>query len=73
MDGTCSSHREIRNATSVLGGKPEGKRPLVKPRYRWEHNIKIYVKEIGCEDANWTHLVQDRIRTSSSLIDGEYL
>jgi len=38
---------EIGNAYSILGGKPEGKRPLVRPRSRWEDNIKMNLSEIG--------------------------
>jgi hypothetical protein len=38
----------IRNAYKVLVGKPEGKRPIWKPRHRWEYTIKIDVREIEC-------------------------
>ena len=43
----------------VLVGKPEGKRPLGRPRRRWEDNIKMDIKEVGggCED--WMELAQD--------------
>ena len=46
----------------VLVGKPEGKRPLGRPRRRWEDNIKMDLREVGggCED--WTELAQDRDR-----------
>jgi hypothetical protein len=44
----------------VLVGKPEGKRPLGKPRRRWEDNIKIDVQELGCGCRNWIQLAQDR-------------
>ena len=46
----------------VLVGKPEGKRPLGKPRYRWEDNIKMDLQEVrrGCGD--WMKLAQDRDR-----------
>jgi hypothetical protein len=40
----------------MLVGKPEGKRPLGRPRLRWEDNIKIYVKETGWESVNLMHL-----------------
>jgi hypothetical protein len=43
-----------------LVGKPEGKRPLGKPRHRWEHHIKIYLKEMGSGDMDWIDLAQDR-------------
>jgi hypothetical protein len=40
--------------------KREGKRPLRRPRRRWEDNIKMNLKEMGYEVVNWTHLTQDR-------------
>ena len=40
---------QSRNAYRVLVGKPEGKRPLVRPRRRWEDNIKINLGEVGCD------------------------
>jgi hypothetical protein len=47
---------------TVLVGKPEGKRPLGRPRRRWEDNIKLDLREIGIDGANWIRLTQDRIR-----------
>jgi hypothetical protein len=41
-------------------GKPEGKRPLGKPRYRWENGIKMDLREIGWWGVEWIHLAQDR-------------
>jgi hypothetical protein len=41
-------------------GKPEGKRPLERPRRRWKDTIKMDLREIGCNDMDWIHLVQDR-------------
>jgi hypothetical protein len=52
--------REKRNAYKILVGKPEGKRPLGRPRSRWEDNIKMDLKEIGWGGMNWIHLTQDR-------------
>jgi len=46
----------------VLMGKPEGKRPLGRPRHRWEDNIKMDLQEVGCECMNWIDLAQDRDR-----------
>ena len=40
---------ERREVYRILVGKPEGKRPLGRPRRRWEDNIKIYLQEVGCE------------------------
>jgi hypothetical protein len=41
-------------------GKPEGKRPLGRPRPRWEGNIKLDLQEMGCGSMGWIDLAQDR-------------
>ena len=41
-------------------GRPEGKRPLGRPRHRWEDNIKIDLQEMGCGGMDWIELAQDR-------------
>jgi hypothetical protein len=41
-------------------GKPEGRRPLGRPRHRWEDNIKMDLREVGCGGADWFDLAQDR-------------
>ena len=46
----------------VLVGKPEGKRPLGRPRRRWEDNIKMYLQEVGGDCEDWMELAQDRDR-----------
>jgi hypothetical protein len=46
----------------VLVGKPEGKRPLRRPRRRWEDNIKVDLQLVGCGSVDWIGLVQDRDR-----------
>jgi hypothetical protein len=46
----------------VLVGKPEGKRPLGRPRRRWEDNIKMDVQEVGGGRGEWMELAQDRDR-----------
>jgi hypothetical protein len=46
----------------VLVGKPEGKRPLGRPRYRWEDNIKMDLQEVGCGGMDCIGLAQDRER-----------
>jgi hypothetical protein len=51
---------EKRNAYRLLVGKPEGKRPLGRPRRGWVDNIKIDPGEIGLGDVDWTALAQDR-------------
>jgi hypothetical protein len=48
MGGACSMYGEWRGVYRVLMGKPEGKRPLGKPRFRWEDNIKMDLQEVGC-------------------------
>jgi hypothetical protein len=52
---------EMRNGYNILVGKPEGKRPLGRPRSRLEdNNNKMDLKEIWWEGVDWMHLVQDR-------------
>jgi hypothetical protein len=51
---------EGRGVYRVLVGMPEGKRPLGRPRSRWEDNIKIDLREMGIDGANWVGLAQDR-------------
>jgi hypothetical protein len=53
---------EEREVYKVLVGKPEGKRPLVRPRRRWEDGIRMDLKEIGLGGADWIGLSQDRDR-----------
>ena len=51
----------------VLVGKPEGKRPLGRPRRRWEDNIKMDLQEVGCRVMDWIELTQDRERWRALL------
>jgi hypothetical protein len=60
MGRTCSTHGAKRNAYRILVGKPEGKRPLGRPRRGWEDNIKMDLREIGCGGIDWIDLAQDR-------------
>ena len=53
--------REKRDAYRVLVGKPEGRRPLGRPRHRWEDNIKVDLLEVGW-GIDWIDLAQDRDR-----------
>ena len=53
---------EGRGVHRVLVGKPEGKRPLGRPRRRWEDNIKMYLQEVGGDCEDWMELAQDRDR-----------
>jgi len=50
---------ERRGLYRVLVGKPEGKRPLGRPRSRWEDNIKMDLQEVGCWYMDWIELAQD--------------
>jgi hypothetical protein len=51
---------EKRNAYRILVGKPEGKRPLGRPRRRWVDNIKMDLREIGWDGVDWIDMAQDR-------------
>jgi hypothetical protein len=46
----------------VLVGRPEGKRPLGRPRRRWEDNIKMDLREMRIDGADWIQVAQDRVR-----------
>jgi hypothetical protein len=60
MGGACSAFGEERGVNMVLVGKPEGKRPLGRPRRRWEGNIRMDLQEVGCGGMDWIGLAQDR-------------
>jgi hypothetical protein len=53
---------EGRGVYRVLVGRPRGKRSLGRPRCRWEDNIKMDLREIGINGANWIQLAQDRVQ-----------
>jgi len=61
-EGYVARMGEERDVYRVLVGKPEGKRPLGRPRRRWEDNIKMGLQEIGCGVMDWIELAQDRDR-----------
>jgi hypothetical protein len=56
---------DVRGAYNILVGRPEGMRPLERPRRRWEGNIKIDFREIRFGDVDWIHLAEDRDRWRS--------
>jgi hypothetical protein len=62
VGGTCGTHGEGRGIYRILVGKPEGKRPLGRPRRRWEDNIKLDIREIGIDGANLIQLAQGRVQ-----------
>jgi hypothetical protein len=51
---------EKKSEYRILVGEPEGKRPLGRPRRRWEDNIRMDLREIGCGGMGWIDLAQDR-------------
>jgi len=53
---------EGRSLYRVLVGKPEGRRPLGRPRRSWDYNIKMDLKEVGCGVLDWIELAQNRDR-----------
>jgi hypothetical protein len=53
---------EVRGAYNILVGRPEGRRPLGRPRHSWEDNIKMDLREIEFGDVDWIHWAQDRDR-----------
>ena len=60
MGRTLSAYEQSRNAYRVLVGKTEGKRPLGRPRRRWEDNIKMDLREVGYDPGDWIDLVEHR-------------
>jgi len=62
MGGARSAYGGGERLVQDFDGKPEGKRPLGRPRRRWEDNIKMDLQEVGCRDMDWIELAQDRIR-----------
>jgi len=70
--GHVACTREIRNAYTVLVGKPEGKRPLERRSGRWEY-ISMDLMEIECEGMDWLHLAQDRVQWRAFVNTGKNL
>jgi hypothetical protein len=61
-EGHVARMGEKRKAYRLLVGKPEGKRPLQRPRHRWVDNIRMGLGEVGWGDVDWIGLAQDRNR-----------
>jgi len=59
IGGSRSAYTGKRGVYMVLVGKPEGKRPLGRPRRRWEDNIKMNLQEVGCGGMDWIDLAQE--------------
>ena len=60
--GHVARMQEGRGVHNVLVGKPEGKRPLGRPRLRWEDSIKMDLQEVGRGCGDWIELAEDRDR-----------
>jgi hypothetical protein len=61
MGGPCRTcGGEKRDVYRALVGKPEGKRPLGRPRRRWEGNIKMDLQELECEGMGWVDIAQHK-------------
>ena len=60
MAGHVARMDESRSALKILTGKPKVKRPLGRPRRRWEENIIMDLEEIGIDAGNWVDSAQDR-------------
>jgi hypothetical protein len=61
---------EMRNAYRILVGKPEGKRPLGRPRRRWVGNIKMDLGDVGWGGMDWIDLAEERDRLEDQDVDG---
>jgi len=62
MGVACSTYGGEERRIQGFGGKPEGKRPLGRPRRKWEDNIKVDLQEVGCEVVDYIELAPDKDR-----------
>ena len=60
--GNVARMGEEKGVYRVLAGKPEGRRPLGRPRHKWVHNIRMDLQEVGCGYMDWIGRAQDRDR-----------
>ena len=60
IGGACSTYGERRGVYRMFVGKPEGKRPLRRPKRRWENNIKMDLQEVECGGMDWMQPAQDK-------------
>jgi hypothetical protein len=74
MGGSCSADGEETGVYRVLVGKLEGKRPLGRPRRRWDDNIRMDLQEVGCGVMDWIGLTQEcNNEPSGSIKCGDFL
>ena len=78
MGGACSGMGDGRGVYRVLMGKPGERRPLGRPRIRWEDNTRTDLQEMECGYVDWIRLTQDRDRwrmlvSAGSVKYGEFL
>jgi hypothetical protein len=62
MGEACGTHGRGEKSVQGFGGKPEGRRPLGRPRRRWEDGVRMDIREIGLAGVDWIRLAQDRDR-----------
>ena len=67
MGTACSTYEERKGSYRILVGKPERRRPLGRPRRRWEANIKMDLTEVGCSDKDWIDVDQDMDRWRAAV------
>ena len=67
MGGACSGYGGGERRIQDFGGKPEGKRRIGRTRRRWEDNIKMDLREVGCGVMDWIELAQDTDRWRALL------
>jgi cell wall assembly regulator SMI1 len=60
IGGNVALMGELRDSYKILVGKPEGKRPLGRPRRRWKDNVRMDLREMRSESVDWMHLAQNR-------------
>jgi hypothetical protein len=68
VSGACDTHGIDKYSYKSIYGKPEGKRPIGRPRRRWKDNIKMYLKTIGCEGMSWIHVDRTQCRVLVNMV-----